>query len=79
MAEHQESSTKVNVRGATNPGRDVQRVGTAKYLGEDVSNIHGPVWAVLGNLGDSQCYLGVQNKVTAVSYTHLTLPTNREV
>jgi len=66
MAEHQESSTKVNVRGATNPGRDVQRVGTAKYLGEDVSNIHGPVWAVLGNLGDSQCYLGVQNKVTAV-------------
>ena len=66
MADHPESSTKVNVRGATNPGRDVQRVGTAKYLGEDVSNIHGPVWAVLGNLGDSQCYLGVQNKVTAV-------------
>jgi len=66
MADHQESSTKVNVRGATNPGRDVQRVGTARYLGEDISNIHGPVWAVLGNLGDSQCYLGVQNKVTAV-------------
>ena len=66
MADHQESSTKVNVRGTSNPGRDVQRVGTAKYLGEDVSNIHGPVWAVLGNLGDSQCYLGVQNKVTAV-------------
>jgi dihydroxy-acid dehydratase len=66
MADHQESSIKVNVRGTSNPGRDVQRVGTAKYLGEDVSNIHGPVWAVLGNLGDSQCYLGVQNKVTAV-------------
>ncbi len=66
MADHPESSTKVNVRGTSNPGRDVQRVGTAKYLGEDVSNIHGPVWAVLGNLGDSQCYLGVQNKVTVV-------------
>ena len=66
MAEHQESATNVSVRGAANPGRDVQRVGTAKYLGEDVSNIHGPVWAVLGNLGDSQCYLGVQHKVTAV-------------
>ena len=49
-----------------NPGRDVQRVGTAKFLGEDVANIHGPVWAVLGNLGDSQCYLGVQGKVAAV-------------
>ena len=66
MAEHQESATNVSVRGAANPGRDVQRVGTAKYLGEDVSNIYGPVWAVLGNLGDSQCYLGVQHKVTAV-------------
>ena len=51
MAEHQESATNVSVRGAANPGRDVQRVGTAKYLGEDVSNIYGPVWAVLGNLG----------------------------
>jgi dihydroxy-acid dehydratase len=52
--------------GSSNPGRDVQRVGTANYLGEDVSKIHGPVWAVLGNLGDSQCYLGVQEKVRAV-------------
>ncbi len=49
-----------------NPGRDVQRVGTAVFLGEDVSKIHDPVWAVLGNLGDSQCYLGVQGKVAAV-------------
>jgi dihydroxy-acid dehydratase len=53
-------------RGASNPGRDVQRVGTARFLGEDVGKIHDPVWAVLGNLGDSQCYLGVQAKVAAV-------------
>jgi len=51
---------------SSNPGRDVQRVGTANFLGEDVAKIHDPVWAVLGTLGDSQCYLGVQNKVAAV-------------
>src|SRR6202795_4030801 len=51
---------------SSNPGRDVQRVGTANSLGEDVLKIHDPVWAVLGNLGDSQCYLGVQTKVAAV-------------
>ena len=51
---------------SSNPGRDVQRVGTANFLGEDVRKIHDPVWAVLGNLGDSQCYLGVQAKVAAV-------------
>ena len=49
-----------------NPGRDVQRVGTAEFLGEDVRKIHDPVWAVIGNLGDSQCYLGVPEKVQAV-------------
>ena len=52
--------------GSANPGRDVQRVGTAAFLGEDVRKIHDPVWAVLGNLGDSQCYLGVRTKVAAV-------------
>ena len=51
---------------SSNPGRDVQRVGTARFLGEDVLKIHDPVWAVVGNLGDSQCYLGVQEKVAAV-------------
>ena len=51
---------------SSNPGRDVQRVGTATFLGEDVFKIHDPVWAVLGNLGDSQCYIGVQAKVAAV-------------
>ena len=51
---------------SSNPGRDVQRVGTARYLGEDVFKIHDPVWGVLGTLGDSQCYLGIQEKVAAV-------------
>jgi dihydroxy-acid dehydratase len=49
-----------------NPGRDVQRVGTARFLEQDVSKVHDPVWGVLGNLGDSQCYLGVQAKVAAI-------------
>jgi dihydroxy-acid dehydratase len=54
---------------AGNPGRDVQRVGTAKYLGQDPALIHSPVWGVLGNLGDSQCYLGVRAKVDAIHET----------
>ena len=49
-----------------NPGRDVQRVGTARFLGQDPQKIHEPVWAVTGNLGDSQCYLGVTAKVEAI-------------
>src|ERR1043166_6551385 len=49
-----------------NPGRDVQRVGTARFLGQDVSKVHTPVWGVMGTLGDSQYYLGVQAKVAAV-------------
>src|SRR5438477_9470920 len=49
-----------------NPGRDVQRVGTARFLGEDVAKIHAPVWGVTGSLGDSQCYLGVLAKVAAI-------------
>jgi dihydroxy-acid dehydratase len=57
-----ESETFVSI----NPGRDVQRVGTAAFLGEDVGKIHDPVWAVIGNLGDSQCYLGVPQKVQAL-------------
>ncbi len=58
----EQSRTLVSI----NPGRDVQRVGTANFLGEDVQKIHDPVWAVIGNLGDSQCYLGVTAKVEAV-------------
>jgi dihydroxy-acid dehydratase len=41
-------------------------VGTAHYLGQDPQKIHEPVWAVTGNLGDSQCYLGVAEKVQAI-------------
>ncbi len=71
MTEFGDFSTRVNVHATSraafsNPGRDVQRVGTANFLAQDVSKIHGPVWAVLGNLGDSQCYLGVRQKVEAV-------------
>jgi dihydroxy-acid dehydratase len=51
---------------SSNPGRDVQRVGTARFLGEDVAKIHDPVWGVTGSLGDSQCYLGVLGKVAAI-------------
>jgi dihydroxy-acid dehydratase len=51
---------------SANPGRDVQRVGTARFLGQDPYGIHHPVWAVTGSLGDSQCYLGVTRKVAAV-------------
>ena len=36
------------------------------HLGEDPARIHQPVWSVIGNLGDSQCYLGVIAKVVAV-------------
>ncbi len=65
MSVRNESETFVSI----NPGRDVQRVGTAAFLGEDVGKIHDPVWAVIGNLGDSQCYLGVPEKVHAVQAT----------
>jgi len=51
---------------SANPGRDAQRVGTARFLGEDVAKIHDPVWGVTGSLGDSQCYLGVLAKVAAI-------------
>ncbi|HZB95938.1 MAG TPA: dihydroxy-acid dehydratase [Herpetosiphonaceae bacterium] len=49
-----------------NPGRDVQRVGTARVLDQDPAKIYQPVWGVFGNLGDSQCYLGVAAKVQAI-------------
>jgi dihydroxy-acid dehydratase len=52
-----------------NPGRDVQRAGTARFLGQSPAKIHEPVWAVTGSLGDSQCYLGVSEKVAAIQKT----------
>jgi dihydroxy-acid dehydratase len=51
---------------SANPGRDVQRVGTARFLGEEPRKIHQPVWGVTGSLGESQCYLGVTGKVDAI-------------
>ncbi len=51
---------------AGNPGRDAQRVGIARFLDQAPAKIHDPVWAVVGNLGDSQCYLGVTEKVAAI-------------
>src|SRR5262245_11187812 len=51
---------------SANPGRDVQRVVTARFLGQEPYGIHHPVWTVTGNLGDSQCYLGVTRKVEAI-------------
>lgn len=49
-----------------NPGRDVQRIGTARFLDQDPTKIYDPVWAVTGSLGDSQCYLGVTEKVKVI-------------
>lgn len=49
-----------------NPGRDVQKVGTARFLGQDPHKIHKDVFGVTGSLGDSQCYLGVTQKVAAI-------------
>ncbi len=49
-----------------NPGRDAQRMGTAIVTGQDPFKIYGPVWAVTGSLGDSQCYVGVVEKVEAI-------------
>jgi dihydroxy-acid dehydratase len=69
MTSEQHSSVSAELIGdfgASNPGRDVQRVGTAHFLGQDPRNIHQPVWAVTGSLGDSQCYLGVTQKVNAI-------------
>src|SRR5205085_11719971 len=61
-----ESGAMTNSFVADNPGRDAQRVGTANFLDQPVEKIHDPVWAVVGTLGDSQCYLGVQSKVGAI-------------
>ncbi len=49
-----------------NPGRNAQTVGIARALGTDIGLIHEPSVGVVGNKGDSQCYLGVQRKVEAI-------------
>lgn len=49
-----------------NPGRSAQTFGIARKLGTDMDLIHEPSVGVIGNKGDSQCYLGVQQKVEAI-------------
>ena len=49
-----------------NPGRNAQTVGIARELGTDIDLIHEPSVGVIGNKGDSQCYLGVQRKVEVI-------------
>ena len=48
------------------PGQDTQAVATARLLGQDPDKIHCPAWGVIGNLGDSICYVGVPAKVEAI-------------
>ncbi len=48
------------------PGRSAQTYGIAREIGTDVELIHEPSVGVIGNKGDSQCYLGVQGKVEAI-------------
>ncbi|MDG2474081.1 MAG: dihydroxy-acid dehydratase [Paracoccaceae bacterium] len=49
-----------------NPGRNAQTFGIARHLGTDVDLIHEPSIGVVGNKGDSQCYLGVSKKVSVI-------------
>ena len=49
-----------------NPGRNSQTFGIARELGTDVDLIHEPSVGVVGNKGDSQCYIGVLSKVEKI-------------
>lgn len=49
-----------------NPGRNSQTYGIARELGTDLDLIHEPSVGVVGNKGDSQCYLGVMRKVSII-------------
>ncbi len=55
-----------------NPGRNAQSFGIARYLKTDIDLIHEPSVGVVGNKGDSQCYLGVEEKVAAIHNELLT-------
>ena len=48
------------------PGRSAQAYGIARELGTDIELTHNPSVGVVGNKGDSQCYIGVQRKVEAI-------------
>ena len=54
-----------------NPGRNAQTYGIARELGTEMELIHEPSVGVIGNKGDSQCYLGVQQKVEKIHSTLL--------
>ncbi|MFT5447984.1 MAG: dihydroxy-acid dehydratase [Gammaproteobacteria bacterium] len=60
------SSKSTPVLIDTNPGRSAQPYGIAREIGTDIELIHAPSIGVVGNKGDSQCYLGVQRKVEAI-------------
>ena len=49
-----------------NPGRSAQPYGIARELGTPIELVHEPSVGVVGNKGDSQCYLGVQRKVERI-------------
>ena len=49
-----------------NPGRNSQTLGIARVLNTDLELIHEPSVGVVGNKGDSQCYLGVEEKVKTI-------------
>ena len=49
-----------------NPGRNSQSFGIARELGTDINLIHEPSIGVVGNKGDSQCYMGVTKKVNVI-------------
>lgn len=52
------------------PGRSAQTIGMAKEIGTNPDLIHEPSVGVVGTKGDSQCYLGVADKVQAI-HDHL--------
>jgi dihydroxy-acid dehydratase len=49
-----------------NPGRNSQAFGIARELKTDIDLIHEPSIGVIGNKGDSQCYIGVSQKVEII-------------
>ena len=49
-----------------NPGRNSQTFGVARELGTSVDLIHEPSVGVVGTKADSQCYIGVSQKVNTI-------------
>jgi len=68
MADIGQALRRIRVSDAEDwkPGQDTQAVATARQLGQDPDKIHCPAWGVIGNLGDSICYVGVPAKVEAI-------------